>query len=109
MDCMACGYYWADLDEDGTPISIEYCHYDGPDEYAPCAQDTYDEYANEAYLEEEEAREEAEYEAWVASLPEESRPTNAHEYVESWRQFRDRYDEEPTFEEYGAPYDYQEF
>lgn len=55
-----CGYWWADLDEEGTPISLEYCHYVGPDEWAPCAQD-------------------------------------------------DDYEEEPTFEEYGAPYDYQEF
>lgn len=42
-------------------------------------------------------------------MPEESRPTNAQEYAESWRYFRNRYDEEPTFEEYGAPYDYKEF
>lgn len=59
MSFCPCGYYWADLDEEGTPISLPYCHYDGPDEWAPCAQEVYD--------------------------------------------------EEPTFEEYGAPYDYQEF
>lgn len=55
--CFNCGYMWADLDEDGVPISLEYCHYEGPPEWAPCAQD-------------------------------------------------DDYEEEPTFEEYGAPYDY---
>ena len=37
--CFYCGYMWADLDEDGTPISLEYCHFDGPDEWAPCMQD----------------------------------------------------------------------
>ena len=57
--CERCGYWWADCDEEGEPISLPYCHYDGPDEWAPCAQDDYE--------------------------------------------------EEPTFEEYGAPYDYQEF
>jgi len=34
-----CGYWWADLDENGTPISVEYCHYDGPEGWAPCEQD----------------------------------------------------------------------
>lgn len=106
--CFNCGYMWADRDDDGVAITGEYCHYVGPDDWAPCAQDDYDEYANEAYIEEEAAREEAEYEDWLDSLPEELRPTNAHEYVESWKRFRDRF-EEPTFEEYGAPYDYQEF
>ena len=106
--CFGCGYWWADCDEDGTPITNEYCHYEGPDAWAPCAQDDYDEYANEAYIEEEDAREEAEFDAWLDSIEPESRPTNAHEYVEAWKVFRGRY-EEPTFEEYGAPYDYQEF
>lgn len=57
--CEQCGYWWADCDEEGESISLPYCHYVGPDEWAPCAQDGYE--------------------------------------------------EEPTFEEYGAPYDYQEF
>ena len=53
--------------------------------------------------------EEAEFDAWLESVEEAARPRNAHEYVEAWKQFRGRYEEEPTFEEYGAPYDYQEF
>lgn len=106
--CFNCGYMWSDCDESGEPISLEYCHYDGPDHWAPCEQDSYDEYANEARIEEEEAREEAEFDAWLESVEESARPQNAHEYVEAWKQFRNRY-EEPTFEEYGAPYDYQEF
>ena len=57
-ECCNCGYWWADCDDNGEPISLEYCHYEGPDDWAPCAQD---------------------------------------------------YEEEPTFEEYGAPYDYKEF
>ena len=28
MDCKHCGYYWADIDEDGVPISLECCHFD---------------------------------------------------------------------------------
>lgn len=108
-ECFNCGYWWADLDEDGTPLSLEYCHYNGPDGCAPCEQDIYDEYANEAAIEEEAAREEAEFDVWLESVEESARPQNAHEYVEAWKQFRGRYEEEPTFEEYGAPYDYQEF
>jgi len=64
-----CGYWWADLDENGTPISLEYCHFDGPDEWAPCVQNEYNEYANEADIEAREAEEEAAYEAWLESLP----------------------------------------
>lgn len=160
MDCITCGYYWADLDEEGRPISLEYCHYDGPEGWAPCEYEEYDEYANEARIEEEEAREEAEYEAWLESLPEEQRPTNRKEYVDTWARFKqlqsqyeetdywedsmeqadyccedeieeenlyddediefERYEDwidsetqreldEEYYEEYGAPYDYQEF
>ena len=41
--CTNCGYYWADLDEDGAPLSFEYCHFEGPDGWAPCEQDDYEE------------------------------------------------------------------
>ena len=92
MSICPCGYWWADLDEDGTPISLEYCHYEGPAEWAPCEQEVYDEYADEARIEEEEAREEAEFDAWLASVEESARPHNAHEYVEAWKQFRGRYE-----------------
>lgn len=37
--CEMCGYYWWDMDEDGAPIGNAYCHYDGPDAWAPCEQD----------------------------------------------------------------------
>ena len=47
--CFNCGYMCADRDEEGVPISNEYCHYDGPDAWAPCEQDNiYDEAAEEA-------------------------------------------------------------
>lgn len=85
MDCKHCGYCWADVDEDGTPISFEYCHYEGPHEYAPCEQeDAYEEYPEEDYSDEIE-----EYERWLAA--------------EAQREL-----EEEFREEYGAPYDYQE-
>lgn len=52
--CEMCGYYWWDMDEDGAPIGNAYCHYDGPDAWAPCEQDDnwkapddYDGYYNE--------------------------------------------------------------
>ena len=41
MDCRNCGYHWADRNEEGKLISLPYCHYEGPDEWAPCAQDDY--------------------------------------------------------------------
>jgi len=88
MSICPCGYWWADLDEDGRPITSEYCHYKGPDEWAPCAQ-TIDEYIHEIDIEAREAEEE--YERW---LEEQAR------LVE---------DEEHWTHEFGQPYDYQEF
>lgn len=85
MDCKYCGYHWADVDEDGTPISFEYCHYEGPHEWAPCEQeDAHEEYPEEDYSDEIE-----EYERWLAA--------------ETQREL-----EEEFREEYGAPYDYNE-
>ncbi len=37
--CFNCGYMWADRDESGHAITGEYCHYEGPDAWAPCEQD----------------------------------------------------------------------
>jgi len=37
--CDFCGYHWADCDFSGEPISLPYCHFDGPPEWAPCEQD----------------------------------------------------------------------
>ena len=88
MSICPCGYWWADLDENGTPISVEYCHYKGPDEWAPCAQ-AIDEYIHEIDIEAREAEEE--YERW---LEEQAR------LVE---------DEEHWTHEFGQPYDYQEW
>ena len=73
--CFNCMFMHPDWDKDGNPIRPEYCHYVGPDEWAPCADDEAEE--DEAYNEY--------YAAVFASMV------------------------EPTFEEYGAPYDYQEF
>ena len=39
--CEMCGYYWSDLDEAGAPIDRPYCHYDGPERWAPCELDDY--------------------------------------------------------------------
>lgn len=88
--CFNCGYMWADLDEDGTPITGEYCHYNGPNAWAPCEQDEYDEYANEARIEEEAARAEAE---WLLEM---EQAITDEDYRSS-------------VEYYGEPYDYQEF
>lgn len=90
--CFSCGYMWADLNDEGRPITNEYCHYEGPEGYAPCEQDEHNEYANEADIEAREAEEEAAYEAWLESLPMEQRPTNAKEYVEVWKQYRARFE-----------------
>lgn len=45
--CFNCGYMWADLDEYGTPISNEYCHYPYDDNQAPCELDEPDDYIDE--------------------------------------------------------------
>ena len=91
--CFNCGYMWADLDEDGTPITREYCHFDGPDGWAPCEQDDY-----YAALETEEAEVRAEAEA-------------AAEEYEAWLMEQAIADEDyrSSVEYYGEPYDYQEF
>lgn len=47
MDCKYCGYCWADVNEDGEPKSLEYCHFDGPEGWAPCEYVEYDEYIDE--------------------------------------------------------------
>lgn len=59
MDCITCGYCWADVNEDGESESLEYCHFDGPEGWAPCEYVEYDKYADEAYVEAREAEEEA--------------------------------------------------
>ena len=87
MSICPCGYWWADLDEDGRPITSEYCHYDGPEGWALCEYEEY--YPDEAYAEAREAEEE--YERWLE---------------EQTRLFED---EEHWTYEFGQPYDYQEF
>lgn len=86
MDCKNCAYCWADLDEEGRPISLEYCHYDGLEGWAPCEyEEPYEEYPEEDHSAEIE-----EYEQWL--------------YDQAQRELDEEY-----HEEYEAPYDYQEF
>lgn len=47
--CFGCGYMRADPDNEGRPITNEYCHFDGPEGWAPCEYVEYDEYADEVY------------------------------------------------------------
>ena len=105
-ECFNCGYWWADLDEDGTPISLEYCHYEGPDAWAPCEQDDY-----YAQLEAEEAELRAEveiaaeeYELWLMAQ------AIAEDY-EEWCREQVAAGEDccSSIDYYGEPYDYQEF
>lgn len=90
--CFNCGYMWADLDENGTPITNEYCHYEGPDAWAPCEQDDAYDYSEER--EEIEAEEEA-YATWLEE--------QAMEEAIAEEDYRS------SVEYYGEPYDYQEF
>lgn len=89
--CFNCGYMWRDCDESGKPITNEYCHFDGPAEWAPCAQDDYyaELEANKTELRAE--KEAAEYEMWLMEQA---------IYDEDYRS---------SVEYYGEPYDYQEF
>ena len=86
-ECFNCMFMHPDWDVNGNVIRPEYCHYVGPDEWAPCAEEEY-----------------------------ELEPDPAIEWMESCdMDFNALYEQtflsmaEPTFEEYGAPYDYQEF
>lgn len=38
MKCAYCGYYWQDEDAD-YPYDYPYCHYVGPNGWAPCEQE----------------------------------------------------------------------
>ena len=92
MDCKHCGYCWADLDDEGVPMSFEYCHFDGPDGWAPCEyEDSYEEYLEEDYSDEVE-----EYEQWLHD-------ETQRELDEEWE------DEARWVHEFGQPYDYEEF
>lgn len=42
MKCKECPYYWSDTDNEGKPVSREYCHYIWNDGYAPCEVDDND-------------------------------------------------------------------
>ena len=46
--CEQCGYQWPDVDEEGNLISAPYCHFEGPDGWAPCEQDEYEDEYDEA-------------------------------------------------------------
>ena len=48
-DCEYCGYYWADRDESGKTLGRAYCHYEGPDAWAPCEQQDIEPYEEEDY------------------------------------------------------------
>lgn len=36
MNCKLCAWFYSDIDENGYPISKQYCHYNRDDGYAPC-------------------------------------------------------------------------
>ena len=90
MGICPCGYWWADCDDEGVPISQPYCHYIGPEDWAPCAQDEY-----YSILEAEEAEVRAEAEA-------------AAEEYEMWLMEQAIADEDyrSSIEYYNEPYDY---
>ena len=78
-ECFNCMFMHPDWDVNGNVIRPEYCHYVGPDEWAPCAEEEYELEPDPApdWLEMEEAIAEEDYRSSV--------------------------------EYYGEPYDYQEF
>ena len=42
MKCKDCPYYWADCNDQGSPIENPHCHYRWDDGYAPCEVDDYE-------------------------------------------------------------------
>ena len=98
MDCITCGYCWADVNEDGEPESFEYCHFDGPEGWAPCAQDEYDEEVEhyfDPYYDPSEFLDDEQYEEYL-KMQEMEEAIEAEDYRSS-------------VEYYNEPYDYQEF
>ena len=59
--CFNCGYMYADCDECGEPTSLEYCHFEGPNEWAPCEQGEYEEWLMEQAIADEDYRSTVEY------------------------------------------------
>lgn len=78
-ECFNCMYMHPDWDVNGNVIRPEYCHYVGPDEWAPCAEEEY-----------------------------EFEPDPALDWLEMERAIAEE-DHRSSVEYYGEPYDYQEF
>ena len=79
-ECFNCMYMHPDWDVNGNVIRPEYCHYTGPDEWAPCAEEEY-----------------------------ELEPDPALDWLEEIEQAIADEDYRSSIEYYGEPYDYQEF
>ena len=79
-ECFNCMYMHPDWDVNGNVIRPEYCHYVGPDEWAPCAEEEY-----------------------------ELEPDPALDWLEEIEQAIADEDYRSSIEYYGEPYDYQEF
>lgn len=79
-ECFNCMYMHPDWDVNGNVIRPEYCHYVGPDEWAPCAEEEY-----------------------------ELEPDPALDWLEEIEQAIADEDYRSSVEYYGEPYDYQEF
>ena len=78
-ECFNCMFMHPDWDVNGNVIRPEYCHYTGPDEWAPCAEEEY-----------------------------ELEPDPALDWLEMEQAIADK-DYRSSIEYYGEPYDYQEF
>ena len=78
-ECFNCMYMHPDWDVNGNVIRPEYCHYVGPDEWAPCAEEEY-----------------------------ELEPDPALDWLEEIEQAIADEDYRSSIEYYGEPYDYQE-
>lgn len=79
-ECFNCMFMHPDWDVNGNVIRPEYCHYTGPDEWAPCAEEEY-----------------------------ELEPDPALDWLEEIEQAIADEDYRSSIEYYGEPYDYQEF
>ncbi len=59
MRCLdGCGYYYADLDDKGKPLTLNYCHFSGPERCVSCE-------AKEWTLYESEPQDEYNYESLI--------------------------------------------
>ena len=76
MRCLdGCGYYYADLDDEGKPLTLNYCHFSGPEGWAPCEVEPQDKYGYESLIDDDFVFGSQTIEVHVDDIPEDATPS----------------------------------